>query len=603
MSLSAAPPRTPDLSGRALNDRYELHALIGEGAFGRVYRGRDRRLARSVAVKVIKPWWTEQPDWVRRFEREAQLMASVNDPGIVQIFDVGYADEGLYYVAELVEGESVAARLGRGPLAPWEGRDVAEQLCRALAPAHARRVVHRDIKPANILIGSHGRVKVADFGVARLLGGNDNLAATVVGTPSYMAPEQARGRRITPATDVYSIGVVLYEMLAGCPPFTGASAVDLALCHLQDPLPPMPPTIPDALGKIVERALAKEPDHRYRDGGEMADALARTRESLPTPAASAGGTGFPGANTHGAPRGRGEGARRGPGGGAPRGPAGTLIAPLASPGNDAEPGRRRGTKAVFMAAALLLLGLVFGAILIGSTRQVRVPDVRGLTRAEIGARLRHAHLRLGLRSRYSAKRANTAVQQSPAPGARVAEGSRVVAVLSAGPPPVPVPRIVGFSSGDARRSLGQLGLIATIHDVPAPGIAAGTVTGQTPSAGVKLRPGATVSLSVAETPRWRTTYTFSDRIGRASAPFRIRGTRWRIVYRMSYDGVCTFIFFCSGPTAHVTSAGGATGLGTFSLNAGSDQLHSFDSGPGVYQIMVAPGDDPAHWSVQVQDYY
>lgn len=595
MSLSAAPPRTPDLSGRALNDRYELHALIGEGTFGRVYRGRDRRLARSVAVKVIKPWWTEQPDWVQRFEREAQLMASVNDPGIVQIFDVGYADEGLYYVAELVEGESIAARLRRGPLAPWEARDVAEQLCRALAPAHARRVVHRDIKPANILIASSGRVKVADFGVARLLGGSDNLAATVVGTPSYMAPEQARGRRITPATDVYSIGVVLYEMLAGRPPFTGASAVDLALCHLQDPLPPLPPAIPNALGAIVERALAKDPDHRYRNGAEMTDALARTRRSLPTPSDSVGVQGSPGADSNGAPR--------GPGGGAPRGPRGTLIAPWGSPGNDTKPARRRGTKAVFMAAGVLLLGLVFGAILIGSAREVRVPDVRGLTRAQIGARLRHAHLRLGFRSRYSTKRANTAVVQTPAPGDRVSEGSRVIAVLSAGPRPVAVPRIVGFSSGDARRRLGQVGLRATVHDVPAPGVTAGTVTGQTPSAGVKLRPGATVSVSVAETPRWRTTYTFTNRIGRASAPFRIRGTRWRIVYRMSYDGVCTFIFFCSGPTAHVTSAGGATALGTFSLNAGSDQLHSFDSGPGVYQITMTPGDDSANWSVQVEDYY
>src|SRR5581483_9205978 len=571
MSLSAAPPRTPDLSGRALNDRYELHALIGEGAFGRVYRGRDRRLARPVAVKVIKPWWTEQPDWVQRFEREAQLMASVSDPGIVQIFDVGYADEGLYYVAELVEGESLATRLRRGPLAPWEARDVAQQLCRALAPAHARRVVHRDIKPANILIASSGRVKVADFGVARLLGGNDNLAATMVGTPSYMAPEQARGRGVTPATDVYSIGVVLYEMLAGRPPFTGASAVDLALCHLQDPLPPLPPGIPDALGAIVERALAKDPDHRYRNGGEMAEALARTRRSLPTPSASAGAARSPGADSEGAPGGPaggapggpaggarrgpaggapggpGGGAPGGPAGGAPRGPAGTLIAPWVSSANKTTPARRRGATAVFMAAAVLLLGLVLGALLIGSARQVRVPDVRGLTRAEIGARLRRVHLRVGLRSRYSTKRANTAFEQSPAPGSRVSEGSRVVAVVSSGPPPVAVPRIVGFSSGDARSSLGQVGLRAIVHDVPAPGVTAGTVTGQTPSAGVKLRPGATVSLSVAETPRWRTTYTFTNRIGRASAPFRIRGTHWRIVYRMSYDGVCTFIFFCNGP--------------------------------------------------------
>ena len=199
-----------------------------------------------------------------------------------------------------------------------------------------------------------------------------------------MAPEQARGRRITPATDVYSIGVVLYEMLAGRPPFTGASAVDLALCHLQDPLPPLPPAIPNALGAIVERALAKDPDHRYRNGAEMTDALARTRRSLPTPSDSVGVPRSPGAGRNGAPR--------GPGRGAPRGPKGTLIAPWVSPGNDTKPARPRGTKAVFMAAALLLLGLVFGAILIGSAREVRVPDVRGLTRAQIGVRLRRARL-------------------------------------------------------------------------------------------------------------------------------------------------------------------------------------------------------------------
>src|SRR5947209_14650867 len=111
MSLSAATPRAPDLSGCALNGRYELHAVIGEGAFGRVYRGRDRRLARSVAVKVIKPWWAEDPAWVRNFEREAQVLASISDPGIVQIFDVGSATEGLYYVAELVKGESLVSRL------------------------------------------------------------------------------------------------------------------------------------------------------------------------------------------------------------------------------------------------------------------------------------------------------------------------------------------------------------------------------------------------------------------------------------------------------------------------------------------------------------
>src|SRR5438309_1217538 len=200
MSLSTATPRAPDLSGCALDGRYELHAVIGEGTFGRVYRGRDRRLARPVAVKVIKPWWAEDPDWARSFEREAQLMASVSDPRIVQIFDVGHAAEGLYYVAELVEGESVAARLRRGPLAAREARDVAEQLSLALASAHARRVVHGDVKPANVLLSVRGEVKVTDFGLARLLGGSSGqVSATVAGTPSYMAPEQARGGGTAPA--------------------------------------------------------------------------------------------------------------------------------------------------------------------------------------------------------------------------------------------------------------------------------------------------------------------------------------------------------------------------------------------------------------------
>ncbi|MFZ0089519.1 MAG: serine/threonine-protein kinase, partial [Solirubrobacteraceae bacterium] len=271
-------PHAPDLSGIALDNRYELHAVIGEGAFGRVYEGRDRRLARLVAVKVIKPWWTDDPEWVATFEREAQLLARVSDPGIVQIFDVGHAPEGLYYVSELVDGENLAGRLRRGPLPPWEACGVAAQLCRALARAHAQRVVHRDVKPANILLSTQGRVKVGDFGVARLAeGSTDGPAATIVGTPKYMAPEQGRGLPTTPATDVYSVGVVMYEMLAGAPPFTAGTAVQLALCHVQDSPPPLPADLPEALVQVTDRALAKDPADRYADGAEMAEALLDAR--------------------------------------------------------------------------------------------------------------------------------------------------------------------------------------------------------------------------------------------------------------------------------------------------------------------------------------
>ena len=295
-------PHAPDLSGCALDGRYELHELIGEGAFGRVYRGLDRRLARPVAVKVIKPWWAEDPDWALNFEREAQLLARVNDPGIVQIFDVGQAAEGLYYVAELVDGESLADRLRGGALPPWEACAIAEQLCRALAKAHAQSVVHRDVKPGNVLISDDGRVKVGDFGVALLAeGSTDAGTATVVGTPRYMAPEQAQGRPSTPATDVYSVGVVLYEMLSGAPPFTGRTVAELALSHVGDEPPPLGPEVPASLELIVERALSKNPADRYEDGRMMAVALAqagdersdtapRAGRSLFDPTPSRGGT-------------------------------------------------------------------------------------------------------------------------------------------------------------------------------------------------------------------------------------------------------------------------------------------------------------------------
>src|SRR5437764_7235537 len=281
--------RAPDLVGCALDDRYELLAPIGEGAFGWVYEGRDRRLARAVAVKVIKPWWAGDGEWVQRFEREAQMLARVNDPGIVQIFDFGHADQGPYYVAELVPGESLAERLRRETLPVAEARRIGEELARALGSAHARGVVHCDIKPANVLITTDARIKVGDFGVARLAEATSQaLSATVAGTPRYMSPEQARGEPATPATDVYSAGVVLYEMLAGQPPFNARSAVELALRHLQEPPPDLPARVPGALSAVVQRALAKQPASRFCDGAAMAAALRACRQDDGSAVAVAG---------------------------------------------------------------------------------------------------------------------------------------------------------------------------------------------------------------------------------------------------------------------------------------------------------------------------
>jgi serine/threonine protein kinase len=578
-------PRAPEVTGSVLDGRYELHAVVGEGAFGRVYRGRDRRLDRVVAVKVIKPWWAEDPAWADVFEREARLLARVSDPGIVQIFDVGQTREGLYYVAEFVDGESLAGRLERGRPSPPEAREIAEQLCRALARAHEQRIVHRDIKPANVLISSSGDVKLGDFGVARLAeGSTGGTAGGVVGTPRYMAPEQARGLKTTPATDVYSVGVVLYEMLAGAPPFAGDSAIELALCHVQDPPPPLPASVPSELRRIAERALAKDPRERFPDGGAMATELARGRPAdarprRPKPASPTNGNVSRSA------------------------PDPTRVAPKLSPRRNLNPPARRRSIALLGLSFLLLLAMILAAVLLAAPARVRVPKLAGMSRSAVLSRVHRLHLRATFTKRFDRSASGRAIAQSPQPGALVAGGAAVRIVLSAGPPPVEVPRLVGQSSSAARSVLGSLGLNVRVSSVAAPGTQPGVITGQSPGAGRYLRPHATVSLSAAETPQWRSVTSFAGTGAGQSVAFRIRGTHWRVVYRMSFVGTCNLIFFCDGPNAELVRVRGGAPVGQFGMSDGGEQTEVVRSGAGVYQARVTPGNDTTRWSVTVEDYY
>jgi serine/threonine-protein kinase len=619
-------PHAPDLSGCALDNRYELHVVIGEGAFGRVYEGLDRRLARPVAVKVIKPWWTEDPEWVATFEREAQMLARVSDPGIVQIYDVGHAAEGLYYVAELVEGENLASRLRRGPLAPWEACGIGAQLCRALARAHAERIVHRDVKPANILLATDGRVKVGDFGVARLAeASTDGTAASIVGTPRYMAPEQGRGWATTPATDVYSVGVVLYEMLAGRPPFTGDSVVGLALNHLQDEPPPLSVRLPTSLVEIVARALAKDPADRYAEGGEMADALvdarrrglaghradrapARARTAPHPPRAMAvttggrGGAGPPTDVTR--PRSPWDDLTpsRPPRDQAPppSRPDATRPAPRMSRRHNVNPAARRRALAALGVVIVLLAGMIAGAVLLGRASYTRVPRLTGLSGAAATRAARRAHLKVAISSRHNRAAPGRVIAQNPGPRTRLSQGSRVGLVVSSGPPPVPVPKVVRASLSDALQALHSLGLHTSVSYVPAPGTAPGIVVRQSPAGTKSVPAGTRVSLSVAQTPQWRPLTTFTNA---QSGAFHIMGERWRIAYGMAYQGTCTWIFFCEGPTAHVVNTATGQTVTSFGLNDGSGQTRTFTTGPGTYAIQVTPGQDDATWSVQVDDYY
>jgi eukaryotic-like serine/threonine-protein kinase len=587
-------PFAPDLTGSVLDDRYELLAVIGEGAFGRVYRGRDRRLGRTVAIKVIKPWWSEDPEWAESFEREAQLLARMSDPGIVQIFDVGHADEGVYYVEEYVDGQSLAERLRHGPLLPAEACEVAEQLCRALGSAHGERIVHRDVKPANVLLSARRGVKVGDFGVARLAeSSTGGGTATIVGTPRYMAPEQSQGSAGTPATDVYSVGVVLYEMLAGQTPFHGDSPVELALAHLNEPPPPLPRGVPRDLARAVDRALAKDPARRYQSGEEMAVALARVGGQLRLDPGAA----------------RARSKRSGgfaPAGVAPElsgGPAATRVAPRLSGRRNVNPAARRRSVVALAFALGVLAAMVAGALALRPGPKVRVPSLRGENRAQISATGRRLHLRIAFVTAPSTVTPGLAIAQAPAPGRRIPPGSRLTATLSGGPPPVELPRLTGQSTGAALSILGSLGLHATVTRVPAPGHTPGTVLRQSPAAAGYVAAHGHVGLVVAETPSWRTVTSFTGDGPGSSGTVPVRGERWRLVYTMAFQGTCNLIFWCSGPSAQVLRLSGGSAIDQFGLQDGGQRTREFRSGPGQYEILIASGSDDARWSVQVQDLY
>ncbi len=602
-------PYAPDLAGCALDGRYELHELIGEGTFGRVYRGYDRRLARPIAIKVIKPWWAEDPDGAESFEREAQLLARVSDPGIVQIFDVGQAEEGLYFVTELVEGESLAARLKRGgPLAASDASGIAVQLCRALERAHAQHIVHRDIKPANVLISDRGQVKVGDLGIARLAeGSTDGGTATIVGTPRYMAPEQASGLPVTPATDVYSAGIVLYEMLAGKTPFGGESAVEIALQHVQMEPPPLPPGTPRSLESVIERALAKDPADRYQSAAAMADALElasarggagtdwRTPEppsddwwAEPTEVQGEDPTEIVARDTR----------RQSAPGIDP-----TRKAPKLTPRRTANPAARRRAVAVFVLALGVLLALLLAARALTAPPTEPVPRLDNLSEGQAAKLLTRHHLKAKFTYDYSGATPLTVFAQTPAAGTQVKKDSTITVAISKGPRPIPVPPLTGKSSASATGALHHLNLKATVTTVPAPGTNPGIVVRQDPTPGHDLKPHNTVALFVAEVPFWHTVTSFNANTGGGqSVPFRIQGSQWRIVYSLSYNGTCDFVFWCNGPNAQVLSFGADQRNESVGLGSGSGKTKVFKTGPGLYQIDVNAGWDDARWSIEVEDW-
>ena len=278
--------------GTVLSNRYRLEAKLGSGGMSTVYLARDTTLDRSVAVKVMHREMSEQPDQLERFRQEARAVAKLSHPNVVSVIDAGEDGGFPYIVFEYVEGETLKQRIARiGALDAQESLAYAIEIARGLTVAHARNMVHRDIKPQNVLIDSEGRAKLTDFGISRQLE-QDGMTATgrVLGTTDYVAPEQAMGRGADQRSDIYALGVVLYEMLIGEVPFQADSQVGVAMKHVNEELPDVQSRRPDvsaAAALVVERATAKDPEQRYQAVGDMIDDLST---ALEVEAARAGST-------------------------------------------------------------------------------------------------------------------------------------------------------------------------------------------------------------------------------------------------------------------------------------------------------------------------
>ena len=257
--------------------RYVRRHRIATGGMGEVWLAHDEVLHRDVAVKYLKREYADDEGFRARFLQEARTAASLHHPGIATVFDFGESEveEGLpYLVMEYVDGRTLSQLIAEGPLEPERARDLIHQAASALAEAHSRGLVHRDLKPANLMVTGDDIVKITDFGIARAA---DGLALTetgqLLGTPSYISPEQANGRTATPASDVYALGVVLFECLTGERPYRGDTPVVIALAHLREPIPDLPPDVPAGLAAVTRQAMAKDPAERFPDARALAAAL------------------------------------------------------------------------------------------------------------------------------------------------------------------------------------------------------------------------------------------------------------------------------------------------------------------------------------------
>lgn len=493
--------------GKVLGGRYEILSRLGGGGMAVVYRAKDHLLGRVVAVKVLREQDDQDDDFVSRFHCEARAVASLSHPNVVNIYDVGQDGDIHYIVMECVHGETLKGYIQRrGPLPPDEAVAIGVQILSALAHAHENGIVHRDIKPQNILIGKHGEVKVTDFGIARAKTANTiTHTGSMIGSVHYLSPEQARGGVADEKSDLYSFGVVLYEMLTGQVPFTGDSPISVALKHLQaEFVPPrrLRPEIPQSLENVVRRALAKNPRHRYASAEAMLEdlktALSPERQNEPVweppideedleetkvlPTVGGVVEAVP-TRSADAPGGSGEGADEADG----------AARAEAAKG----PNRRQRAVRVLGWTLAIFIGLVFGllgfnyAMGLLIVPDVTVPRVEGMHVNLAKKKLEEAGLSADVVPRSSNEvERDVVIRQEPSAGMVVKKGRTVTLYVSQGPEKVEMPDVRGLTRSQAEQLLSAF-LSRTVDEEYSDEVPPGHVIRQEPAPGDRVVPQET----------------------------------------------------------------------------------------------------------------
>ncbi len=463
-----------------VDGRYRVLYRVGSGGMADVYCAEDQQLGRKVALKVLYRRFAADEEFVERFRREASSAAGLQHPNVVAVYDRG-AYDGTYYIAmEYLEGRSLKQIVHEeSPMDPARAIDYTLQILRAAKFAHSRGIIHRDFKPQNVIVDAEDRVKVTDFGIARAGASDMTQTGSIMGTAQYLSPEQAQGHAVGPTSDIYSIGIILYELLAGRVPFDGESAVTIALKQVSEA--PIPPSqfntmVTPELEQVTLIALNKNPADRYQDDDQFIAALEQAKVNLPRE------------------------------GGAPLySNAYVAVAPVAEeayPPAEEDDNRKKwwlwgGLAALLIAAIVLAIVLTSDS----SPKQVAVPDVVGLTEASAQKTLEAKGFSTDTKEKTSSKKVGTVLAQDPAALEKADEGSTITLTVSRGPGKKAIPDVAGQGQNAAQQTLEAAGFKVTKTTQSSDTVSKNRVIATDPKAGTKATAGSTVQLVVSTGPK------------------------------------------------------------------------------------------------------